>query len=870
MEKITYKAILGNFLKSLLYSRKSLYIGSLVLFILCCNPFTFSLCAATKMKSHDKVSSSVIQNLTVLPPLSSATFEWNPWYPGGTTGQGVITFTLSEQVIATGSSTLTFNIAGATVSGAYGDKNNPPFSFSGSATGAVTLTAGYSSTLDSGVTYSTILSLSNIEKMVGISNLSLNVQSPSAKGTAIVTFTVNGAPQDQTKLNVYLGAIPYSISTKLPTTQTIQTTQNGPLFIQAPIFDGYSSICNPQFIEYNPASPNDDKIDVSITYTPVSRGLVGVHGTLPQWSNHIALGNFWNPGGGSGGTAQSLIQTGQYDFMMVYTDLGAAITPPSSGQDWVNNNQYIYQNQIRNLVDLCVTITGAQATRSCIPVATLYTANLSGGDIQGCLDTMGVYGRNPTYLMQNFAATASLAYTLENIIGNQSCYNPSQLPIPGVIVLNPDYFSYQYQNEGVPGGADPALNTYKYNIQYVLGFLLNYLETPSKELASVEKSWNTQLSLQGTALTIQKQTMLLCSSDYTGRYTDTIDYMSKTLVDAWTAYQLLYPNPPLGAPLPSWAPKFEDDYDGYIKAVNYLISRYGPHILCGWDCGVYFKDIGKNWIYDNNQAQLQLEIGGALDFYSKLPLVNVHDQRVSCNFLVFDLASYSPLNSQSNFNQGWLLNGPAFNNWFNYVGKMTNNFGIPGMLWQMSGDPMPVSASLPEWTWGNYYGSMPNFIFGNTYATASSSLNPTDPLTLPSGLFNLQLGDFYGTYNPAMDVISYLSDDGSGGVFDWTKNNLEVLFDAGIFAIQFGGATNPMAGISTLSPAPNNGWLLQSIKNYWADQNPYPFIQTGHQYFLGESAEQKNLENKHYKQKPQRSPRHKQKHPRIRKGRQRS
>jgi len=771
------------------------------------------------------VSSSGIQNLPVAPPLSTATFQWEPWYQGGSAGQGTITYTMSENVNTTTSSTLTLNIVGATVSGAYGGQNNPPFSFNGSSTGNVTLTAGYASTLSTGTTYTTILSLSNIQNTVGISNLSLNAQSHSAKGSAQVTFTVNGAPQEQSNLKVYVGADSYSISTLYSTIQTIKTQANSPLFIQVPIVDGYSSSCNPQFIEYNPSSP-DDKINARITYTPVNRKVVGSNGTLPKWSNHIAFGNFWNPASGNSSTAPSLLATGAYDFMMVYTDLGAAIIPPSVGQTWIDNNQYIFQNQIRNLVDLCVSITAGQKGRTCIPVATLYTANLSGGDIQGCLNTMGVYGANPTYLMQNLAAAASLSYTLENNIGNQNCYNSSQLPITGVIVLNPDYFSYQYQYEGAVGGADPALNTYNYNINYVLGFLLEYLETPAKKNGIFEQSWNTNLTLQGTALSIQKQTMLLCPSDYTGRYTNTIAYLSQTLSEAWTAYQMKYPNPPIGAPLPSWAPQFQDDYSGYIEAVNYIIARYGPHVLFGWDCGVYFKDIGKNWIYDNNPSRLQSEIEDALAFYSKLPIVNVNNPKVSSNFLVFDLASYSPLNSPSNFNQGWLLNGLAFKNWFKYIGKLTKNFGVPGMLWQMSGDPLPVEASMPQWAWGYYHGSLPNFIFGNAYSTSHSDLNPTNPLTLPTGLGSIQLGNMYASYSPTTTVMKYLSDNGSRGLFDWTKDNLDVLFNAGVFAIQFGGATNLMAGISTLSPAPNNGWLLTSIRNYWAAENPYPFLTT--------------------------------------------
>lgn len=773
--------------------------------------------------SAQAVGPNVVQNLPVSPPLATATFEWSPWSPGGSTGQGVITYTLTEQVNVTTSSTLTFNIAGATVSGAYGGVNTPPFSFSGSATGSVTLTAGYSSTLYAGTTYSTILSLSNIQSDVSLSNLALNAQSPAAKGSALVTFNVHGAPQGQNNLAVYVGGTSYTVSTTSPTVQRIKTTANAPSFIQVPQFDGYASVCNPQFIQYNPASPKD-KVNVTIIYSPVNRSLVGTNGTLPGWSNHIALGNFWNPAGGESSTAPSLIASGVYDFMMVYTDLGAPIMPPSGGQTWVDNNQYIFQNQIRNLVDLCATITAAQNGRTCIPVATLYTANLSGGDIQGCLDTMGAYGRNPTYLMQNLAAAASLAYTLENNISNKGVYSTGQLPITGVIVLNPDYFSYQYQNEGAGGGADPALNTYKYNINYVLGFLLNFLEAPSKTKGIFEQSWNTSLTLQGTILTIQKQTMLLCPSDYTGRYTDTISYMSKILKTAWNAYRKQYPKPPIGAPLPSWAPKFEDNYNGYIEAVNYIINRYGPHVFFGWDCGVYFKGIGKDWVHDNNQSQVQAEIEGALEFYTQLPLVNVNDARLSSSFLVFDLASYAPLNSPSNFNQGWLFNGPAFDNWFNYIGQMTKNFGVPGMLWQMSGDPMPVEASMPQWAWGYYYGSMPNYIFGNKYAIQGSNLNPTNPLTLPQGLGNLQLGSLYGTYPPSTTVMQYLSDNGNGGIFNWTKDNLDVLFNAGVFSIQFGGATNPMAGISTVSPAPNNGWLLTSVKNYWAVPNPYPFI----------------------------------------------
>jgi len=767
--------------------------------------------------------SSVSQNLPVSPPLSTATFQYSPWYPGGSEGQGIITFTLSENVNVTLSSTLTFHLTGATVSGAYGGQNSPPFALNTRSTGNITLAAGYASTLAVGTTYSTILGLSALQDTVEIANLSLNVSPPPPNGSAKVTFTVSGAPHNQSSLSIYVGSILHPISTVFPTIQTIATKENNPLFIQPPLFDGYSSICNPQFIEYNPSSPLDS-VNVEISYTPVNRTLLGPNSTLPHWSDHIAMGNFWNPASGNSSTATQLIATGVYDFMMVYTDLGAAIMPPSWGQTWVDNNQYIFHNQIRNLIDLCATITAAQNGRACIPAATLYTANLSGGDIQGCLSTMGVYGTNPTYLMQNLAAAASLAYTLENNIGNQKCYSHSQLPITGVIILNPDYFSYQYQNQGSLGGADPALNTHKYYVNYVLGFLLEYLEMPSSQTALFEKNWNTNLTLQGTALSIQKQTMLLCPSDYTGRYTDTIAYMSQTLLEAWTAYQKKHPNPPIGEPLPVGSPKFQDTYNGYIEAVNYMITRYGPHVLFGWDCGVYFKDIGKNWIFDNNPSQVQLDINQALTFYSQLPITNKNDPRVSSNFLVFDLASYSPLNSPSNFYQGWVLNGPAFKNWFKYIGVLTQHFNAPAMLWQMSGDPMPVAASMPQWTWGYYYGTLPNFIFGNTYAQAHSNLNPTTPLTLPTGLGNLEIGNMYFPYYPSVTARAYLSANGSGGVFDWTKNNLNVLFNAGVFAIQFGGATNPMAGISTLSPAPNNGWLLKSIKNYWAAKNPYPFL----------------------------------------------
>ncbi len=792
-------------------------IGALLLLFICNNDYA---CGA----NPTTVPSNTIQNLTVSPPLSSATFQWSPWYPQGTSGQGIITYTLSENVNATTSSNLTFTIAGATVSGAYGGQNNPPFSFSGSpVTGAVTLPAGYASTLTSGTTYTTVLSLSNLQTNAGISNLSLNAQTASAKGTAQVTFSVTGAPSTQSSLNVYIGGVSYPVSTTATTMRTIPTQANSPLFIQTPLLDGYSGSCSTQLIQYNPASPND-KINVVITYTPVNRKPVGANGTLPKWSDHIATGNFWNPGGGSGSTAPSLISSGAYDFMMVYTDLGAAIIPPSGGETWVNNNQYIFQNQIRNLIDLCVSITAAQKGRTCIPVATLYTANLSGGDIQGCLQTMGVYGADPTYLMQNLMATASLAYTLDNNIGNQSCYTSSQLPIPGVIVLNPDYLSYQYQNQGAPGGGDPALSTYKYNINYVLGFLFQYLEAPSQTKGSFEQNWNTTFMLQGTPLSIQKQSMLLCAADYTGRYTNTISYLSQTLSDAWTAYRQKYPNAPAGAPLPSWAPQFQDNFNGYIQAVNYLITRYGPNVLFGWDCGVYFKDIGKSWLYYNNPTQLQSAIQNAVAFYSQFPLVNASNPKLSSNFLVFDLASYAPLNSLSNLDQGWLLNGPAFNHWFNFIGQMTKHFAVPGMLWQMSGDPMPVKASVPQWAWGQYYGSLPNYIFGNTYATGSTTLNPTNPLTLPTGLGTLEIGNMYAPYAPSTSVLEYLSDNGSGGVFDWTKNNLNALFNAGVFSIQFGGATNLMAGISTQSPAPNNGWLLNSIKKYWSVKNPYPFI----------------------------------------------
>ena len=236
------------------------------------------------------------------------------------------------------------------------------------------------------------------------------------------------------------------------------------------------------------------------------------------------------------------------------------------------------------------------------------------------------------------------------------------------------------------------------------------------------------------------------------------------------------------------------------------------------DCGVYFKGIGKDWVHDNNQSRVQADIEDALEFYTQLPLVNVNDLRVSSNFLVFDLASYSPLNSPSNFDQGWLLNGPAFNNWFNYIGQMTKSFGVPGMLWQMSGDPMPVAASMPQWSWGYYYGSMPNFIFGTSYPTSGSNLNPTNPLTLPQGLGSLELGNMYGG-GPLLTVMGYSSDNGNGGVFDWTRDISMFSLMQG-FSIQFGGATNRMAGISTVSPAPNNGWRLTSVNNYWASPNP--------------------------------------------------
>jgi len=749
------------------------------------------------------VKINTIQSIASAAPLKNVTFEWT------SKTDGLISYEFTEdQVLVKDHTSISFNFINSQ-HGIFGKtcwiapSGNSLTAISGG-NGKYNMMAGWKLTVPKNIKYVAHVTLTGVDSktsVVGLGNFAINANPTGKKGIAKVTFDLVGADSstitigDQVLTNVINGSV-----------ETVDTSSTSTLYMTPEIKEGYLSVCVPEYISYGGSSSTQK---VVVTYTQLMHHTSSKNSTLPGWPDHVAMGTMLNPDV----HFSEYSKGGALDMLSVYASEGGPIATPGA-------EAYIYPTQCRALVDHCAALTTYQTVSvGCRPLPVIYTANLSGGNDVAAKEQVSVYEydgvpsktpfANARIAAANLASVATYFYTFQERIGKTAIYSKADVP-SGAVCLNPDFLSWLAQH---PPFFKSMINA-KLSINYILGFLFNWLETNTIE-GTYERN-GVLTTLQGTPLTFIKQL---------GQCTD-IGAPGATYADsfntAWLAYTAKYTDITIGKPFPtSVTCTFEDTLYGYIEAVNYIGNRYAPEVAFGWDCGVYFTDT-KNWVYEKAASSQAIVDTNVSDFYAKLPLVNSANYLKDSDFIYCDRASYSALHSEYEFDAGWLWNTPAYDNWFYYIDKLTTLYDRPAMLWQIPGGRLPNDNDAFTWAWGTgYFDSFSNYMFGVSN-TPKNQYNPAPGLTqLPSGLGGLVLSSLYGVHVKGT-LLPYLLETNDSAVA-WQNDHLKTIADAGVFAIEQGGVNAPMSGLNQFAPYPNEGWLGQAVKTYRSVKNPYPF-----------------------------------------------
>jgi hypothetical protein len=248
-----------------------------------------------------------------------------------------------------------------------------------------------------------------------------------------------------------------------------------------------------------------------------------------------------------------------------------------------------------------------------------------------------------------------------------------------------------------------------------------------------------------------------------------------------------------------------DDFEGYCKAVNWIVKKYSPSASFGWMSNIWVNSGGNMydglWVHKNPpEKDINAYAEQIVNFWNSLKL---YDGEYKPDFVVFDKYERNAFcdKGDDTFKKGWLWNCKDIQNYLLFVRYVAYGLKVPAMIWQIPGGHLAADVIDNE----KYKMSTePQFFFGDI------NFNDTN-------VSKLELSDKYDPYT-GKKVGEYLSIE-FAPANDWKKGHMTDAAESNIFAILWGGGNTTSIGNFPKEES-DNGWLKDKVKKY--NENPTP------------------------------------------------
>jgi len=375
----------------------------------------------------------------------------------------------------------------------------------------------------------------------------------------------------------------------------------------------------------------------------------------------------------------------------------------------------------------------------------------------------------------------------------------------GTILLNPDMLGY-LGNTGRVKSVQSLDIPVQDAVSVAYCMMTKKVDFSKENTPNCTYSWNNQpVTVSGTPSELL--TWLRSKTDnYTAgqAFSSCVDAYVKPLCSAATATTEI--------------PNFNNNFNGWLKAQNWMAKYFGPHVSLGVHENISAVPGGGWWIHQGPSAVAPYVQAVLSDLQS----FQLFSGKYKPDFIYFD--RYGADDYSSEFpglviNQATFYNDAAWQNFLAMVKQISEGLGkqagkdyIPAMLWQIPAAHIPtvgepVLAAHEE-------GSAPVFFFGDPKLQADlSNIAPwigTEIPTLPSG-YSLCAN------KTAKECLTLNN-------FNWGhpgNKQLKAAVDAHIFSILWGaGAFGTGVWEVPGTTFPDNGWMINTLTNYY--KNPEP------------------------------------------------
>ncbi len=502
-----------------------------------------------------------------------------------------------------------------------------------------------------------------------------------------------------------------------------------------------------------------------------------------------------------------------FDFLMHYDTSGTGYVPASMPP----GTPLSFTNTLSTIS--VASYLQEKQNSPCFPLITVYTANSSGGFGQ-----ITSVVKNAQCCAVNLACLGTVAYLIHKGYGKEYAH-PVNNPMSGLIILNPDLLAADIliskgfsaigtiEVNRIMALLDQMFNEYKakYPIGKVWWPKEEIIYTPEDTVLNVidwiyASDENCHpYNRRPAVANIIETAFLACAATYKQKIDEDTGEMVPTVLDTIS---------------------FTDDFPGWILANNYMVNKYGPSVSFAWDYGVYqygYLD-GIKWIHENVADAVSL-VDSTVDYYKNNLKSSLFNPACSSDFIASDIANYNPMQSNANFDAGWLFNQTSWNLWFYYLEKLSAALDyVPVLPYQVSGGGLPpvTNVTLPTDIIGhsNICNTLTNYIFGR--------MGQETEISIPSDFSQKEMGKkyaYYSDYNLKNYLLSNIDiTTGREETANWNTGHLASAYNTGICGISWGGSagSDQLPGLSPFFPQSPGGRLAEAVKYYRTSTAPFP------------------------------------------------
>ncbi|MGL5354463.1 MAG: dockerin type I domain-containing protein, partial [Clostridium sp.] len=259
-------------------------------------------------------------------------------------------------------------------------------------------------------------------------------------------------------------------------------------------------------------------------------------------------------------------------------------------------------------------------------------------------------------------------------------------------------------------------------------------------------------------------------------------------------------------------PTFENNVNGLVTSINYIVNKYYPEAYNGWQFNTWAFENGEipgqglmhlterdGW--DSGRAQIQAAAKATADYYLASGITSYNTEFISLDKYGLDGGICEQGAADDPKSSKWFWNADLWNNYLLYTKTLHETTKQPVILWQLPVGHINGSVANSPYTGKPFEtltnkdttgeDSAPTFFFGDTFKIDSDA--------------RLKYFSTNVAKNPNVSV--------SGNTVTW-KSHMEEAKDAGVVSMLFGAGVNSSTDAVGSPPTEDYWWMTKAQQYY--------------------------------------------------------